>query len=301
MDITRANLNILTTSFSAAFSAGLGTVPPMFGRIAMTVPSSTSENVYAWLKDIPGMREWLGDRVVNSLAIDGYRIRNKKFESTIGVKRDDIDDDQYGVYAPMFQIMGENTARHPNELAFGLLNSGFSQKCYDGQNFFDTDHPVLDKDGKEQSASNFLGGTEPAWYLACTSRAVKPLIFQTRKPAKFTSMDAPTDEHVFMRDEYRYGVDARYNVGFGLWQLMVASKQPLTADNYEKARAALTGMVKDYGGKLALTADLLLVPTGMEGAARRLINAELLGRDGVTEANVWKGSTEVLACPWLEG
>ena len=60
-------------------------------------------------------------------------------------------------------------------------------------------------------------------------------------------------------------------------------------------------MVKDYGGQLALTADLLLVPTGMEGVARRLINAELLGRDGVTETNVWKGTTEVLACPWLEG
>jgi phage major head subunit gpT-like protein len=299
MDITRANLNILTTSFSTAFSNGLGLVPPMYQRVAMTIPSATKENSYAWLKDIPGMREWLGDRVVNQLAIDGYRLANRSFEMTVGVKRDDIEDDQYGVYAPMFRFMGENAARHPNELAFELLNKGFETPCYDGQYFFDTDHPVLDESGAEKSVSNFMGGTGQTWYLACTGRSVKPLIFQTRKPAVFTRLDKQEDENVFMRGEYLYGVNARYNVGFGLWQLMVASKQALTPENFEAARAALLGMTRDYGGKLALTADLLLVPPALEGAARRIVNAEIIGRDGVTETNIWKGASEVLACPWL--
>lgn len=299
MDITRANLNILTTSFSAAFSAGLGSLPPMYQRVAMTIPSSSSENVYAWLRDIPGMREWLGDRVINQLSVDGYRIQNKPFESTVAVKRDAIEDDQYGVYAPMFQVMGENAARHPNELVFNLLNAGYSTPCYDGQYFFDADHPVLDADGKEQSVSNFMGGSGQAWYVACVSRAIKPMIFQNRKTARFTRMDADTDENVFMRGEYRYGVDARYNAGFGLWQLIVASRQPLTADNYEAARTALTSMTKDYGGKLALTTDVLMVPTPLEGAGRRILNAELLGRDGSTESNVWTKSAELFVCPWI--
>jgi phage major head subunit gpT-like protein len=296
MDITRANLNILTT----AFSTGLGTVPPLYQRITMTIPSSTRENVYAWLKDIPGMREWLGDRVVNQLAIDGYRIANRAFEMTVGVKRDDIEDDQYGIYSPMFRLMGENAARHPNILAFDLLNKGFATPCYDGQSFFDTDHPVLDAAGKEQSVSNFMGGSDRTWYLVCTDRAVKPLIFQTRKPAKFVSKDRENDDNVFMRAEYLYGVEARYNVGFGLWQLMVASKKPLTEESFEEARSALLGMTSDYGGKLALNANLLLVPPALEGAARRIVNAEIIGHNGVTETNVWKGASEVLACPWLE-
>lgn len=299
MDITSANLNILTTSFSSAFAVGLGSVPPQYQRIAMTIPSATAENVYAWLKDMPGMREWLGDRVINQLAIDGYRIRNKSFESTVGVKRDNIEDDQYGVYAPMFQFMGENAARHPNELVFELLNAGYSTPCYDGQYFFDTDHPVLDAQGNPQSVSNDMGGTGQAWYLLCVSRAIKPLIFQQRKAPRFTSLTSPTDANVFMRAEYLYGVESRCNVGYGLWQLAVASKQPLTPENYEAARTALLGMTRDYGGKLALTADLLLVPASLEGAARRIINAELLGRDGTTETNIWKGASEVLACPWL--
>ena len=300
MDITRANLNLLTTHFSTAFSAGLGTVPPMYERVAMTIPSSTRENVYAWLRDIPGMREWLGDRVINQLSIDGYRLANKPFEMTVGVKRDDIEDDQYGVYAPMFKFMGENVARHPNELAFNLLNKGFSTLCYDGQYFFDTDHPVLDENGDEQSVSNFMGGSDPAWYLLCANRSIKPLIFQVRKPAVFTSLDKQNDENVFMRAEYLYGVDARYNVGFGLWQLMVASKQPLSQASFEQARTALTGMTKDYGGKLALTADVLLVPPALEGAARRIVNAEIIGNGGVSETNIWKGASEVLVCPWLQ-
>jgi Mu-like prophage major head subunit gpT len=290
---------MLSTGFSAAFNQGLGLVAPLYERIAMTVPSATREQVYSWLRDTPGMREWVGDRVINQLSADGYRIQNRKFESTVGVKVDDIEDDQYGVYAPMFRMMGENTSRHPNELAFELLNAGYATACYDGQNFFDTDHPVLDKNGKEKSVSNFMGGSGQAWYLACATRSIKPLIFQTRKAPKFTRMDADTTANVFMRDEYLYGVSARYNVGFGLWQLIVASKQPMDAANYDAARVALTSMTKDYGGKLALTADLLLVPPSLEGAARRIVHAELIGKDGATETNIWKGSAEVLSCPWL--
>lgn len=299
MDITRASINILTATYSAAFNKGLATVPSQYQRFAMTVPSSSKENVYAWLKDMPGMREWLGDRVVNQLSADGYRIQNRNFESTVGVKVDDIEDDQYGVYAPMFQKMGENVARHPNELVFELLNAGFTTPCYDGQNFFDTDHPVLDENGKEQSISNFMGGTDQAWYVACVSSAIKPLIFQERKKAQFTSLNKPDDENVFMRNEYLYGVNSRCNAGFGLWQLMVASKKPLDSDSYDEARTALTSMTKDYGGKLALTSDVLLVPPRLEGAARRIVSAEVIGKNGVTETNIWKGTAEPVICPWL--
>lgn len=54
--------------------------------------------------------------------------------------------------------------------------------------------------------------------------------------------DNPPDENVFYKREYIYGSDGRCNVGFGLWQLAYASKQPLTAENYEAARAAMMGM-----------------------------------------------------------
>jgi phage major head subunit gpT-like protein len=57
------------------------------------------------------------------------------------------------------------------------------------------------------------------WFLLSLDQPVKPFIFQNRRPPQFTALDNPTDENVFMRRRFLYGVDARYNVGYGLWQL----------------------------------------------------------------------------------
>jgi phage major head subunit gpT-like protein len=58
----------------------------------------------------------------------------------------------------MFAEMGQAAVRHPEELVFSLLASGFTTACYDGQFFFDSDHPVTDADGNITMASNTGGG-----------------------------------------------------------------------------------------------------------------------------------------------
>ncbi|MHA4875048.1 Mu-like prophage major head subunit gpT family protein, partial [Enterococcus faecium] len=81
-------------------------------------------------------------------------IKNKPYELTVGVDKDDIEDDNLGIYSPLMQSMGESVGAQPDQLTFELLKNGISTACYDGQNFFDTDHPVLDKEGKETVQSN---------------------------------------------------------------------------------------------------------------------------------------------------
>ena len=76
----------------------------------MLVHSTTSEEHYPWLGDIADLREWIGDRVVNSLALHDYAIRNKKYEKTIGVKRDAVEDDTYGVFGPRFAMSARRSA-----------------------------------------------------------------------------------------------------------------------------------------------------------------------------------------------
>lgn len=105
------------------------------------------------------MREWVGDRVVQNLMTYGYTIKNKKFESTVSVAREDIEDDQYGVYAPIVQMMGESAANYPDELIFELMNKGFTYKCYDGQPFFSSSHITNDNVTKKITISNM--GTAP--------------------------------------------------------------------------------------------------------------------------------------------
>ena len=62
-----------------------------------------------------------------------------------------------------------------------------------------------------------------AWYMMDVSRPLKPIILQKNKEIKFVAMDKDDDENVFMRDKFRYGVDSRCNVGYGLWQLAFKS------------------------------------------------------------------------------
>lgn len=66
------------------------------------------------------------------------------------------------------------------------------------------------------------------------------MVFQNRKDFAFTSLvDPNSSDHVFMRNEYAFGVDGRCNVGYGLWQTAFASKAALTMDNVMAARAAM--------------------------------------------------------------
>jgi len=182
------------------------------------------------------VREWLGDRVIQNLEAEGFKIVNKSWEHTVGVERDDIEDDQYGVYNPVFAEQGRAVAEHPDELVWSLLANGFTQSCYDGQNFFDTDHPVLDADGVEQSVSNMTAGVETPWFLLDTSRSIRPLIYQERKQPNFVRMDNPNDPNVFHKKEFLYGVDGRWNTGYGLWQLAHGAQVDLTVANYMAAR-----------------------------------------------------------------
>lgn len=291
MVINQASLAAIYRGFSAIFNEAFQGVSPMYNRVAMEVPSSVRENTYAWLGAFPRMREWVGERQIKNLTMQSYTLANKDWESTVEVDRNDIMDGAIGVYTPIVSELGRAAATHPDELVFSVLSSGFSTPCYDGQYFFDTDHPM-----GGSTVSNSGGGAGPAWFLLDAGKAIKPLIFQSRKPAEFVSRDRADDESVFMKKKYIYGVDRRDNAGFGLWQLAYASKQDLTAANYATARESMLGLKDEEGRPLGITPTLLVVPPSLESEAREIIINE---RDVNGATNKWRGTAELLVSPWL--
>ncbi len=299
MIINNANLEKLRIGYSAAMGRGVAQMlaQKLAQRIIMRVPSTQREQTYGWLNKLPDVREWIGNRVVQNLSESDYTIKEKPWELTVGVDRDDIETDNLGHYATMFEAIGESTVRRPERLVWDLLKAGFASACYDGQYFFDTDHPVLDANGEPVSVANTDGGAGTPWFLLDTTRALKPIILQVRRDfGDIVAKDKVTDNNVFDRNEYVYGVDARMNVGYGLWQLAWGSKQPLNAANYTTARAALMGMKGDYDTPLGIMPNLLVVPPALESAGRKLLNSDL-GAGG--ETNEWKGTAELLVVPWL--
>jgi len=277
------NLDLVFKGFKSVYTDAHIEAPSHYGEIAMTVPSGAASETYSWLGNIPQLREWIGPRIVHGLKAHGFTIVNRKFESTVEVLRDHISDDKIGIFKPMFAEMGSQAKRHPDELVFELLKAGFATTCHDGQNFFDTDHPLETPDGVV-TVSNMQAGAGTPWYLLDTSRAIRPIIWQERESYEFQGLDKSSDENVFLNDRFLYGVRARVNAGFGLWQLAFGSKGTLDADNYAAARAAMLSFTADGGRKLGTMPTVMVVPPSLESAARKILNSEY-GTGGVT--NEW--------------
>lgn len=290
MIISSQNLRGIYIAFNTLFNKAFEAQKPIYEQIATVTPSTTDAETYAWLGDIPNMREWIGDREVQNLSGSDYTIKNKDFELTVGVPRNAIEDDKIGLYNPSIQMLGQSAALHPDQLVFTLLKDGFTDKCYDGEPFFSTAHkvgkknvsnkgtaklsmeayiaaraaimsltnskgqplglipdtlvvpPALDATARDILIADQINGTkntmqgtatplmapqlagnDTAWYLLCTKRPIKPLIYQQRKAAKFVSKTDEKDDNVFFSNKYLYGVDSRGNAGFGFWQMAYGS------------------------------------------------------------------------------
>lgn len=142
MIINGSNLTGLYVGYRTIFNKALDLAKPVYSRIATEVPSSTGAENYAWLGAFPRLREWVGERQIKNLSAYDYTIKNKDFEVTVAVPKNVIEDDQYGVYNPMFEDMGQSAALWPDSIVFALLKRGFSEKCYDGKSFYASDHKV---------------------------------------------------------------------------------------------------------------------------------------------------------------
>ena len=290
MIINGPNLRGIYVGYNTIFNKAFAEHAPLYKEIAMETPSTTDAETYAWLGDLPGMREWIGDREVQNLSGSDYTIKNKSWELTFGIPREAVEDDKIGLYNPGVESLGREAATHPDELVFKLLKDGFTALCYDGKPFFSDAHPVgdgtvsnlghaelsvdayiaaraaimsltnckgrplnlipdklvvppaLESKARDILIADYINGTkntmqgtakplvapwlagaDKAWYLLCTNRPVKPVIHQTRKPAKFVSKTNETDDNVFFAKTFLYGVDSRENVGFGFWQMAYGS------------------------------------------------------------------------------
>ncbi len=293
MLINKQALDTLHMGYNISFSKAYDESNIQYDKVAMIVPSNTKEMTYAWLGQMPRMREWIGSREIQVFMANSYTIQNKTFELTVKIPVNDIADDQYGIYTPVFSEMGLSAKTHPDELIFNLLQNGFEFKSYDGVPFFNNRHPLGDDKNifqsnmgnKKLSAESYqearnqmmnikgdykkslkimpdllvvspnneavareilfadlisgstnvnkntcellvvpeLAESPDQWYLLCTKRYIKPLLFQEREKAKLICKNKEMDDNVFYDDEVIYGIKARYNVGFGLWQLAYGS------------------------------------------------------------------------------
>lgn len=305
--ITSPLLGALRTSYGKVFEDAKAKAPGQWTAVATLVPSANASNTYGWLGQFPKLQEWVGQRAYKDIKEHGYAVTNKKYEASVKIPRTAFEDDQLGIYAPLFAEMGYAAGTHPDELVFGLLKTGKANTCFDGKPFFAADHPVYahaDGTGGLTATANLIepeSGAVAPWYLLDVSRPLKPFIFQERTKPELEAITTTTNDTVFNSDEYPFGVRYRCNGGYGFWQQAVCSTRPLDAAAFEEALTLMQSHKADggrplglgYGGKAGL---LLVVPPAHQAAARKVLVAE---RDDMGASNIWYDAATILVSPWL--
>lgn len=302
--ITFATLGSINNAVSTAYNVQIDAVEGVCQQYSSENTSDGAAEVYPRLDLIAGLREWIGDRVVQQLGMTTFSITNRLFEETISVLRTDIEDDRYGFLGQAATQLGQNAGELPDILCTTLLKAGSTTPCYDGQNFFDPSHPQFDGNGNAITIPNWYPATSnpgPTWYLFDNRKVIKPMIRQKRRPFVITPKFSMTDPSVFFNKEFVWGVDGRMNVGFGIWNLMAASNLPLTGANFATVRNNMMAHHKPNGVPLNIRPTTLMFPTALRATANKLIKGEYdIDNTGANpQSNPWKDDVALLENTWL--
>lgn len=142
----------LLPGLKTEFMKGWAGVPLTYKEIATTVPSTLSTETYAWLGQAPTLRQWTDERIPKGLSEFTYTIANKKWENTIGVQREVLEDEQYGQVKMRVSQLPAMVAKGQNRQVFNLLAAANSTVCYDGANMASTTH----SEGNSGTQSNLM-------------------------------------------------------------------------------------------------------------------------------------------------
>lgn len=306
MDITLPNLLSINDIVSLAYNTQFWETPTIYEKFTFTAPSTGRISVYPRLNMLPGLREWLGDRVVNMLSTQTFSIENKDWEQTVGISRNDIEDDQFGLLTTVAKDMAMAARHLPDLMIAQLMLAGAAAPSYDGTTFFSTTHPNPNSysQGGMGTVANYQAGSGPAWFLLDTTKALRPWIWQTRKPFIIIPKFAATDDNLFWTKEYNWGVDGRANAGYGLWQLAYMGMSPMTVANVTAARTSMASIRRPDGTPMGIKPNLLVTGTALYPDARAYAENEFVPIDSTTGAatlapNPLRGLFAALENTWL--
>lgn len=300
MPLTAAQIQALHTTLKTRFNAGLAKAPNNWAQVAKPMASDGRSNTYAWLSQFPAFHEWIGSRQHKKMAENAYTVVNRKFASTIDIARTDVEDDNFGHYGTIAESYGQAVMDLQNDMVFQSLAAGFSSPCYDGQYFFDPDHPIAENEdgtGSTLSVSNVLAGTGEPWVLLCTERAPSAIYLQERIKPQFEAVTSSQNQTVFDLDVYSFGGRWRGAAAYGFWQCAFGSKADLNEENFNTAFKSMEKFKGDGSRVLGITPDLLVVGPDNRVAAEKLLKA---AQNAAGASNVNFNKVKLLVTPWMQ-
>lgn len=133
-----------TVGYRAAFFEGLSESTDAWRQFTFDVSHTGSEEVVIWASMDADMPEFKGQR--QYVDVEFHQLDIKAIERLKGfrVPRKDQRSDRWMLYSGKARQLGRDVRIAENRLGFDFLKQGFAATyglAYDGQLFFDTDHP----------------------------------------------------------------------------------------------------------------------------------------------------------------
>lgn len=113
--------------------------------VAWRVPSNHGLEEYSLLGFPPAMREWVGNKQFKQVREDGIIIRNKAWEASIGVLKEELRRGETVQILTRIRELADRGVAHPGKMISDFMVANAESGAvtsYDGQNFFDTDHAL---------------------------------------------------------------------------------------------------------------------------------------------------------------
>jgi phage major head subunit gpT-like protein len=282
MPVNQGSLRTLEVETSAAYLRGLQSMTPSIYKRFTTVIKMNTRTIEAPILSMIGpLREWIGPRLIETLAFNSYAISAKKYEKTVKIPRENVEDDNIGLFINQLETLGRETNALYDQRVMAKLQTGGTDLCYDKLSFFNASHPT--GNAAFPTFSNVSGSGNPPWYLLDTTKDIMPMVWGDRTAPEYTQLWSPQDARVFFFDEYVSGVRVRGVADYGFPQCAYQSKAALDATGFENAVVAMGSIVNATGQNMGIRPNLAVIPVSLEPAAKRLWGREKLatGEDNI--------------------
>jgi phage major head subunit gpT-like protein len=141
MDITLGNLQAVFTGLKATFAEAVQAAETeQVEQLMETVPSTTDTEHYPVATLLGDLEEVLDEVTITNIGRFVKSVPNRTFARIVQVKRNDIADDNIGVYRPGVRQLGRRASLYPLRLAVEALLSGFTDEWIDGESVFSDSH-----------------------------------------------------------------------------------------------------------------------------------------------------------------
>ncbi len=154
MLVNKTSVGEVFRNIRATFNQTLDAAQTQWDKVAMSLDTTAIIDSMDWVGSLPNWRKWVGDKVLHAMAAHNYSLTCEPYESSIAVKKRDLEADKLGIYKMKATSQGELAAYFPEELVGAAVNGGFTSLCWDGKMFFSATHPINDKAGVATTFSN---------------------------------------------------------------------------------------------------------------------------------------------------